>query len=327
MTRDELKELCADPPKTKMKYWTSEIYGFGRWIRRYGFFPSRVPLNIYFSHGITTHEIPAPHELNATAPFMLYFAPRLVKAFKAMSKTPCFCLLSPNVFYRRTNNIRPSGEATGTVSFFSHTTPVIENNMDFSAYVRELRELPEKFQPVSICLHYHDVQKGIDKFFMDAGFSVVTVGHPYRTDFIERFYEVIRQFRYVTSNEIGSYAFYALEAGIPFFLYGTRPDYFNLADRNIEKGEYTSFRNTDHYRKVCRLFSLRVDEVTAEQKAFVEEELGVYNSISRIKLSGILYYAYLLLAFNRIKRMLKKLLGRTELRPPNNVLKNSRGEA
>jgi hypothetical protein len=50
------------------KYWTSEIYGFGKWIRQYGFYPKLLPLCIYIDHGISLNEQPAKHELESDAP-------------------------------------------------------------------------------------------------------------------------------------------------------------------------------------------------------------------------------------------------------------------
>ena len=166
MTEQQIVDLCREPKKKEAIYWTSEVYGFGSVLRKFGFYPRFLPLNIYFSHGVTTHNKPAPHELNNKAPFMLYFSPRLVDEYKKVSKKPCYCVISPNVYYRRAQNIKQAVNAKGTLAFFAHTTPVIDNTMDVSLYIKQLKSLPEKYQPVSVCLHYHDINKGFHKLFI-----------------------------------------------------------------------------------------------------------------------------------------------------------------
>src|SRR5688572_16028376 len=126
----QLTELCKEPPKRNKIFWTPEVYGFGPVIRNYGFFPKKLPLNIYLAHGITMFEKPLPHELMNSAPLMFYFSPRLVNSFRSVSQKPCYCLISPNVFYRRINNIARGANAKGTLAFLAHTTPLIEDKMD-----------------------------------------------------------------------------------------------------------------------------------------------------------------------------------------------------
>ncbi|WP_276373585.1 hypothetical protein [Chryseolinea sp. H1M3-3] len=310
MSEDELLALCKEPKPKQRLHWTSEVYGFGAVLRKYGFFPGSLPLNIYLSHGLSVSEKPSPYELKNDAPFMLYFSPRLVKEYKKNSDKKCYCVISPNVFYRRYNKIAPDANAKGSLAFLSHTTPMIENKMNLVNYILQLKALPDEFHPISICLHYHDVIKGVYKIFFDYGFEVVTVGNPYHELFIERFYTLIRRFRYTTSNEIGSYTFYCSELGIPFFLYGSEPELYNNGDPSIEAGEYKSYKSTEQYKKVKTLFSTIRKEVTPEQKRFVEEELGIYDSIGRWKMAYILYYAYFIFYCSKIKLKLLKRFGR-----------------
>jgi hypothetical protein len=314
MSEAEILSLCKEPIKKKTIYWTAEVYGFGPVIRKYGFYPKSLPLNIYFSHGVTHSEIPAPHELMNNAPFVLYFSPRLVKAFKKVSPKSCYCLLSPNVFYRKLNSIRQDRNAKGTLAFLGHTSKGIDDKMDFAQYARQLKELPEAYHPISICFHYHDVNKGIYKIFMNEGFNILTVGHPYHPDFIKRFYDIIKSFKYLTSNEIGSYAYYGTEAGIPFFIYGDEPKFYNYGDRNLEFGKYSSYKRTDRYQEVRKLFLHPIDKVTPDQKSVVEKELGVYDTISRFHLSLILYKAYWQYVYPKLKRKIYRNLRIKEIK-------------
>jgi FkbM family methyltransferase len=301
MTEEELLKRCSEKTNRPRLFWVSEIYGFGPVIRAFGFFPKQFPLNIYTSHGVALYDKPAPHELKNSAPVMFYFSKKLVSAFKQVSPKPCFCFIAPNVFFRRSHRIVRDNDAKGTLVFFAHTTPMIEDKLNHKVYLDQLRALPEKYQPISICLHYHDVNKGVHKQLMSEGFEVLTVGNAYDDKFISHFYDILRRFRYATSNILGSYTYYCAEMGIPFFLHGSEPQFFNHGDENIESGKYESYKHQSNYQKAYHLFQHPTDEVTAEQKTFAEEVLGVHDTISRTKMASLLYRAYFRHLSTRIK--------------------------
>jgi FkbM family methyltransferase len=95
--------------------------------------------------------------------------------------------------------------------------------------------------------------------------------------------------------------------GIPFFFYGSEPDLFNHADPNIELGKYNSYK-TPTYLKVRELFNKPVDEVTLDQKLFVNEELGVNDTISRSKMAFILYSTFLSYHYFELKKFVYKVI-------------------
>ena len=164
-------------------------------------------------------------------------------------------------------------------------------------------------QPVSVCLHYHDINKGLHKIFLDHNIEVLTVGHPFHPDFIDRFYNLLRNYKYVTSNEFGSYTYYAVEMEIPFFLYGNPAQFINKGDENYEKGIYDSYKNSKQMKKALELFADTTLVVTPEQRKFVELELGIDTSISRIEAGLILYGLYLKYLRGRVKLKVKSILG------------------
>lgn len=296
MSGKELVELCKSNKKKKDLFWTADVYGLGKYLRKYAYFPEYLPLNAYLSHGIPNYDQPAPHELNNKAPVMFYYSSRLTKEFKKQSKKSCYTVVSPNVFYRRRFKIEKEPTATGTIAFPCHSTPEMDDLTDYNEYCAKLKSLSGEFTPVSVCLHYHDINKGLHKIFMDHGFEVLTVGSPYHSDFIERFYNILKKFKYVTSNEVGSYAYYAVEMNIPFLLFGNPIQLFNRGDVNVEKGYYNTsinLKSSKQTAKALEIFSTFNGQVTQAQKEFVEKELGVNDSISRFKAGIILYKAYL----------------------------------
>ncbi|MEO5571433.1 MAG: hypothetical protein ABIT08_10635, partial [Bacteroidia bacterium] len=147
--------------KLNSPYVTSNIYGFGKHLKEYGFFPDSLPICIYMDHGITFADKIPPHEINNDAPCMFKFSPRLVKIYKSVSDKPCYPLPSPYVFYRRKNKITVNQNAKGTVVFPAHSTPDLDNLTNWEEYVFELNQLPVEYKPLTICLHETDIKKGL----------------------------------------------------------------------------------------------------------------------------------------------------------------------
>jgi hypothetical protein len=283
-------------------YWTANIYGFGKWIRRYGYYPPCLPLCIYTDHGPgDPGSSPYPHELQSSAPVQFYHTKSSVVRWMAVSQKPCYILYSPFVFARRTLGIERSNSACGTIFFVAHSTPSILENKAVDAYHRELSALPERFRPITICLHIHDVTKGLDKNYLDRGYRVVTAGDSLDQRFTGRFYRLLGQHKYALSNLFGSYGLYATEMGIPFGLYGTEPEYYNQADQNVEKGDYKSYRNTPFYQSAIKLFGhLPEERVTPEQLEFARYQLGVDDGITRDEMAHVLYKSLFVWAADKI---------------------------
>jgi FkbM family methyltransferase len=292
---DQLEALCNESTASfkliNPPYWTAEIYGFGRYIRKYGFYPSWLPLCVYTDHGPGACT-PAPHELASLAPVQLYHSPISVNNWRAISKKTCYCFYSPFVFYRKKNKIEISADAKGTIAFPAHTTASIDDISDIQVYIDQLKNLPEVFQPVGVCLHQTDINKGLHKKFIDNGFDVFTAGNSLDDRFLERFYSIIKNFKYATSNILGSYTYYCVEMEIPFFIYGEKPQLINKLDLNIPMGEYDPYKSVDLYRKAHDLFVEISTIITEDQRSLVNRDLGKYDGIGRIRMALILYYSF-----------------------------------
>ncbi|MCG9067877.1 hypothetical protein [Laribacter hongkongensis] len=202
-------------------------------------------------------------------------------------------MYSPFVYYRKHNNIATSDKATGTIAFPAHSTPSIDDLTGYVVYMESLKSLPQKFHPITVCLHMHDINKGLHIAFLEAGFNVETAGNSSNQEFNANFYSIISRFKYATSNVAGSYLYYTIELGIPFFLHGPKPVWDNKSDQNIEKGRYAPWE-IGYGKIVHDLFQVKdieryIPVISDAQREFVEKHLGLIDSVSRWKMAGILY--------------------------------------
>lgn len=298
----ELNSLCQSDPKPAWRffpspYWTAEVYSFGKYIRQYGRFPSFLPLCIFTDHGAGSIDYPAKHEIESDAPCQFYHSPKTFTEWKKISTKSCYVLYSPFVFYRRKNRIERATDAKGTIAFPAHTTTVIEDASDIEIYIKQLLELPQEFQPVSVCLHMHDIRKGRHKIFLKHKIPVYTAGDGNDYRFCERFYNILKKFRYATSNMVGSYLYYSVEMGIPFSIYGNKQIFINSGDPNVPLGEYDPYKEFPSYRKAYDMFNGLYTEIMQEQREIVETDLGLRDGISRAKMAYVLYSSFIKWAF------------------------------
>jgi hypothetical protein len=305
----DIKELLSisEPILTKeIPHWEAEIYGFGKHIRRYGFYPLRWPLYIFTDHsGPGTSDRFNYFEINNTASVVLLHIPCLVCKYKKQFRRRCYTLFSPFIFYRRQAKISRSGNAKGTLAFPAHSLPELHNTFDVSDYIATLKSLPSQFHPVCVSLHYHDINKGLHHEFLSKGVRVFSAGNPHDYKFTERFYNILKQFAYTTSNTVGAYAFYSVEMGIPFFLRGKPPQY-NIGKESLLNHEaYECAVSRDELAlSYERIFDDEVDSVRPEQKDIVERTLGLKDGVGRVQMSLILYSSLLLKQLNRLRTRL-----------------------
>lgn len=265
-----------------------EMYGFGKELRKYCFLPSKFPLRIKSQHGIVLWNKPSLHELNSELPFMLVFSKRHQLAWKKLSKKPCFIIPHPFYLYRKRKKIQPRGDRSGSVFFLSHSTFSKETDMDFVQIIDQLKNLPEEFKPITVCLHFVDILKDKHLLFEKAGFECVTAGHMFNRDFISNFYDILIQFKYSLSNDVGSHTFYSIELGIPFSLLGESAQVTITKSEELEN--LLLNKNLAYQDQMEGLIGRETLNygISPELKEVVIREMGIGEGMGSFRLSFIL---------------------------------------
>lgn len=296
LTEEQLLELCSDENNhlsfKHAPYWPAEIYSFGKYIREYGYYSKFLPLAIYTDHGAgRVNNQPWKNEIENDAPYMFYHSPASVEIWKKFSKKPCYVIYSPFVYYRKTNNIEKTKNARGTIAFPTHSIAEVDELSNTEKYIEDLKALPEKFQPVSVCLYVADIKKGRYKLFMEKGIPVFTAGACYNEKYAENFYDIFKNFSYATSNLVGSPLYYCVEMGTPFFIYGDKPLFMNRSDANLPIGKYDIYEGDEYSQNLHKIFSTLDCNITEEKRKIVETDLGIYDGLSRLRMFVILHLA------------------------------------
>lgn len=296
MTDEELERRCRKgyTGSAPWIYWPAENYSFGHATRVNTGYPKWLPMFVYSDHGCGLHTHLTKHELDNSSRIHLTWNCQKSVKYSNHEKHRTLLVKHPWMDYRLAKGYRrKSGSCAGTLVFFMHGTPSVEwSGHDDDVYFEELKSLPEKFHPIVLCLHLHDVNAGFHKKLRQYGLEIVTAGNTSNTDFVDEFYRIVQSFRYATAQAWGSYVPYCVEMGIPFFFFGEAPTLINKSDKDFELGVTPEFFGVEHQELMCRakeLFSFPVDVVTSEQVSFVKKYLGFDSTVSHEQLKAVLW--------------------------------------
>lgn len=243
-------------------------------------YPKWLPFRFEIHHGWYIVDRPSKFDIESLSPVLLMFNKRQKETWEKDHKKPAVVIGAPFVHYRRCKNIKQNPDARGTIVFPQHSASVYDVVFDIDKYCHALNQLPDYLKPITICLHIHDVRRGRIELYKKNGFKVVTAGPRDTIAFAKKFYDILSNYKYSTSNIVGSHTMYSVEMGIPFFLYG-EPGYYQ--GRPVEPESEIGL-------KVKTLFSVPPEnlKITAEQKQFIESETGIKDCIKPDELKKFL---------------------------------------
>lgn len=260
--------------------FNSYLYGNIGIVRLYTRFPRFLPINVRIQHGWYQQITSFNEDLITDRPLMLVWSKRIAEIWKEKSNIPVEILGSPFILYRRMKNIVPKKDARGTVAFPHHSTKSTEAVYELEEYCKALHNLPEDYKPITVCLHYMDFDNQ-SPLYKKNGFKVVTAGksHIWGFKFVNSFYNILSQHKYSTSNNIGSYTFYSVEMGIPFFISGKEGS-TKLRQNQKKLSTNTVFEKSEFMGELLPLFSKICKTISSEQRRIVLDEVGINDAIS-----------------------------------------------
>lgn len=274
-----------------MQYSESTIYGFNLILKDYARFPRFLPLYCHLEHGWTARAETLPTELEADKPLMLVHSKRRLEAWKKSSKIPVYIMGSPFIHYREMHKILKRTDAKGTIVFPAHSTADIKSSFDVKKYCGQLQKLPKQFHPIEICLFWPDFIDESANIYRECGFRVTTAGPKFKKglNFIENFYKILSTHQYATSNEVGSYTFYAINLGIPFFLTGEIPLRINTGS-NKDMGSNAKINQEFYGKRAINMFSTGpISKITSSQARLVSSEMGLNDCLSRAQMHKLFW--------------------------------------
>lgn len=278
-----------------MQYSEVRNYDLNVIIKDYANFPRFLPLPCHMEHGWSPHSFAAQCDLVTDKPLMMVVSKRRKIDWQKSSNIPVTIMGLPFIHYKNAHCITQKFDAKGTVVFPSHSTYYIKSKFHLKAYCRELKKLPAKFQPITICLFWLDYIDVTTNIYREMGFEVVTAGYKITNslEFVKNFYDILSSHKYATSNDIGSYIFYAVDLKIPFFLSGKPPLLVNKGLRDVTMDEFSFTNDFEWGEKVINMFSTGpITTISRSQEKFVIKETGIKDCLPPKKMRALLWKYY-----------------------------------
>lgn len=196
-------------------------YGHAEILLAYCGLPRDTPIPVQIQHGWQPGFGLRPQDLAQPGPKMIWSTRNLERAIEAGYRG-AVALGAPWIYLPDEPDPGPEHERSVLVVPF-HGWEKASVSGTMADYAEALTRLEARgFGPITVCLYWFEYeQQPLRELFESRGFATTTMGH--RNDnpeFLPRQRALIRRHRFVTSNRVSTAAFYALDAGRPFFLYG-----------------------------------------------------------------------------------------------------------
>lgn len=275
----KLGDLCRDRlPPTHERYWMNQMYGQAAVLKRYAGLPINYPLKVAIEHGVVLDNKIGRYDRDAHVPMILTASEKRAQRLRALCKKRVEAIGFGFLYAQQLVWDAEGGKRDlprhGTIAFPCHSTKTIKARYDHAEYADSLRGLPAELQPVVVCIYWRDYLDGVGKIYTDHGLPLVTAGHMFDDDFLLRFYDLCRQFRYATSNTIGTHLFLTVASGCRFFYQCPSRVIHDVPE---DERQDTNAHNSAYLAATLaakRLFAEPTKEVTRAQKAFVDQWIG-----------------------------------------------------
>ncbi len=308
----ELENLCSLKKiiKSPIMFWSTELYGFGKCYREWLGVSKFFPIPFYGDHGVDLTGKLHPHEINNKSKYYLTFSKARYENIDNHKFKKLLYIQNPWITYRKQKKIELKKNRNGTLIFFAHTNVDIDfENDNFDLYFNQISILDKDFGPFVICLHKTDINKGLHKKLRKFGYPIITAGDTLDPNFVDRFYDIIINFKQATSNKIGSYIFYCTEIQLPFFLYGKSPTLINKFNNDIPLGDFSNFTLIleKYTNKINKEYSIYKPFITQCQYELTKNILGLDSKLNKNILKKYLILENIRLTPYFIKVILKKI--------------------
>ena len=266
--------------------WTSERTGFGRLFRKRATYPSFLPLRISSDHYVDAHT--GVRDDEAVPRHDIYFSWNRdkVETLSAVGRARYIHCQHP--WLRSPDRLAASkGGGRGTLFFWPHSRPGVNALVDLNQLGDSLRRLPDWYQPVSLMLSSHDIDKLLHKDLALLGFRMYTAGSVLSQDFPRRFYAVLSRFAFTASLNPSSHTFYSLDVGKPHRLldlgnvnFEYRLEDGSVTRRNWYESNYADSSNFENIRDQHLDLLLPHRSVSRGQQSWARGLLGEEAALS-----------------------------------------------
>lgn len=264
-------------------------YGIGNIIRNYCGFSKILPLPVSIQHGWYLAAV--QHDAKKNAGENWYWSKEIESQYnrkysdiKTRATGAPFIYHLWNIGYQE----MPIEQRKGSIVFPAHSSDFVTVDYNYEKFAAMLDGLPEKYKPITVCIYYIEHEKGMDRFFKEKGFQIVTNGMSlYQSDFLHNYVDNTKDKLYAFSNEPTSALIYASLMGLTAFYFGPTVKEF-LVDKPLP-AEIKMFEQrkkiTNHWQVLFRF----PDCDRSKQKEYCDLVAGKDVLLEKKDMRNLLY--------------------------------------
>jgi hypothetical protein len=285
--------VCTDRAlETPEQHPPNDFYGQASVLKRYARLREDQPLPLVIEHGLRRDGKIWSNDQDALLSTLLVASNARRHDLKRLTNKrvipigSCFCYAKQLVDEQSVAHL-DALPRQGTIVFPVHSTHWISAEFDNESFADLLLQLPKQMQPVVVCIYWKDYLQGAHEPYMRRGLKVVSAGHMFDRDFLLRFYDLCRRFKYALGNEIGTHLFYSLVSGCSYAHIPGFPVRFS-APQQFLKNRSQGAQYEASINKLHHLFSEIVSAPTSPQLAEVRRIVGTDSVRSRAGIRAII---------------------------------------
>ena len=265
-------------------------YGHAYQLKQYAGIDSNKLINAIIRHGmnignIQPAEVECSHLVDKVITYSEYDKERTerVTSFKAIPIGPYiayaqeYCTQEELLAERRKNG-------RTLLVFPSHGIAGLDIRYDMEIFCEEIDQVAKDFDTVMVCLYYHDVHVGMDKFYKKRGYKVVCAGSGLDKYFLSRLRMIFQLSDAVIGNVYTTGLAYALYFDKPVYVFRQEVGFDNSGGNNCTQLE----RITDVEQEFYEITSDKNFGNLEKQKEWGKYYFGLDEVKSKEELAALL---------------------------------------
>jgi len=288
-----LERLCQDRTlETAEIFKPNAYYGMDFIIKKYSNIAFNTPLKVILPHGINTTNKIWSVERKALLPIIYNYSPFRYPLYNKYTNKIILHSAAPYVYLSEMLKADIKPKRTGTIFFPAHSSHHVTASMDYKKLADNLELLEEKYKPITICIYWRDYNLNTHKVFEQRGFKIVSAGHMFDPLFLFRLHQLCSLHKYAACNKIGgSSLFYAVKAGCSYFIIHDKNLDYKTSENILRRDCLGLDYHKPTYEVILKLFDNPLENISDEQRIFVDEFLGSNYLKSPLNLKAELLFA------------------------------------
>jgi hypothetical protein len=158
-----------------------------------------------------------------------------------------------------------------------HSVPgirVLDFDNKFQKLILDLQKYFDKSE-IKLCIHMHDVRNKLHVHLRKYNLPIFSLGNTSSTLFVDRFYQLIRQFSAGSSPNSASQLYYCAELGLDYYLAGEKVNYQNDFHTSLPMGKILYSKEKELGDEMDNMFFRERIKTKADAKKWINDVLGV----------------------------------------------------